>query len=725
MERGERSGIWVSGWHRMGYTYSDGSLMSEMLVKGIKKLHQLVGNAIITNASFIIFGGGATQLLNAAVYAFSSNSSSLSPAKVVTTAPSYPVYKIQTKLFNCRNNRYEGDTSLWKNNSVSQMNTTFIEFVTSPNNPDGKLNKAVLNGSNVKTIHDLAYYWPHFTAIPSPADEDLMIFTISKLTGHAGTRFGGWITAYAWLKCEREEDENCYEILKAAKIEGREGSSYGAYDRYVRLSLIGSQDDFEILIDLRLYNTERYRTRENKFRVRASKTVYLTHSFFLWSLNSLLFMLVRFEFNHETWEPSWSRGAAKEAEKVAGIECSGHGRAYLDGLILNGHNQPLCDCNTCYAGPNCSLFLSNCSAHAESGDPYFLEPFWMGRAESSGILVSGWHRMGYNFMNDGSLISEMLVKYINKLHHVVGNAIISKNGSFIVFGCGSTQLLNAAVYAFSPNSSMDSPAKVVTSAPYYPIYRTQMQLFNSRDYRYEGDTSLWKNNSFSQMNTTFIEFVTSPNNPDGKLNKAILNGSNVKTIHDFAYFWPHFTAIPSPADEDLMIFTISKLTGHAGTRFGWAIIKDKGVYERMSSYLSLNTMGVSRDAQLRALKLLGVVLEGDGTQLFKFAYSTMKNRWTKLKEIFSNSKRFSLQKLSPEYCTFFKTSRDPTPAYAWVKCEREEDRNCYEILKAAKIEGREGSLYSAEDRYVRLSLIKTQDDFDILINYLTKLVHQE
>ncbi|KAF7820321.1 tryptophan aminotransferase-related protein 4-like [Senna tora] len=372
----------------------------------------------------------------------------------------------------------------------------------------------------------------------------------------------------------------------------------------------------------------------------------------------------------ETWEPSWSRGAAKEAEKVAAIECSGHGRAYLDGLILNGHNQPLCECNTCYGGPNCSLFLSNCSADAESGDPYFLEPFWMGRAGSSGILVSGWHRMGYTY-SDGSLMSEMLVKGIKKLHQLVGNAIIT-NASFIIFGSGATQLLNAAVYAFSPNSSLDSPAKVVTTAPCYPVYRTQTQFFNSRDNRYEGDTSIWKQNA-SRVNATFIEFVTSPNNPDGKLTKQILNGSNVKTIHDLAYYWPHFTAIPSPADEDLLIFTISKLTGHAGTRFGWAIIKDEGVYQRMSSYLNLNTIGVSREAQLRALKLLDVVLE----------------------------------------------------AYAWVKCEREEDGNCYEILKAAKIEGREGSLYSAEDRYVRLSLIKTQDDFDILINYLTKLVHQE
>lgn len=77
---------------------------------------------------------------------------------------------------------------MWKNGDAS--NSTLIELVTSPNNPDGQLKKAVLRGQYVKTIHDLAYYWPHYTPILEPADEDLMIFTISKLTGHAGSRFG-------------------------------------------------------------------------------------------------------------------------------------------------------------------------------------------------------------------------------------------------------------------------------------------------------------------------------------------------------------------------------------------------------------------------------------------------------------------------------------------------------------------------------------------------------
>lgn len=66
----------------------------------------------------------------------------------------------------------------------------YIEFVTSPNNPDGCMREAVVNGGEGMVVHDLAYYWPQYTAITSPADHHLMLFTASKCTGHAGSRIG-------------------------------------------------------------------------------------------------------------------------------------------------------------------------------------------------------------------------------------------------------------------------------------------------------------------------------------------------------------------------------------------------------------------------------------------------------------------------------------------------------------------------------------------------------
>lgn len=67
----------------------------------------------------------------------------------------------------------------------------YIEVVCSPNNPDGALRQAVVNrGDQRQVIYDLAYYWPQYTAITGPADHDIMLFTSSKCTGHAGSRVG-------------------------------------------------------------------------------------------------------------------------------------------------------------------------------------------------------------------------------------------------------------------------------------------------------------------------------------------------------------------------------------------------------------------------------------------------------------------------------------------------------------------------------------------------------
>ncbi|XP_058111291.1 tryptophan aminotransferase-related protein 3-like [Magnolia sinica] len=434
------------------------------------------------------------------------------------------------------------------------------------------------------------------------------------------------------------------------------------------------------------------------------------------SLNLFFFYLF---LSHEPeLELTWTKEAALEAEAVASLSCSGHGRAFLDGSI-GSDGKPICECYSCYKGPDCSEFSLECPANAESGDPLFLESYWMQHAASSAVVVAGWHRMSY-VLSDGSSISIKLKTLIQRLHAIVGNA--NTTDRFIVFGDGSTQLLNAAVHALSEAGS-SHPASVVASVPYYTAYARQTEFFKSDEFGWEGDALKWKTTNDSS--TDFVEFVTSPNNPDGQLRQPTLRGPSVKTIHDHAYYWPHFTAIPAPADEDVMLFSISKITGHAGSRFGWALIKDENVYQTMTTYSELNTMGASRDTQLRAFKLLKAVLKDGGNDFFDFGHNRMSDRWLRLNNILSTSNRFSLQKLAPKYCSYFKKITDPSPAYAWLKCEREEEKDCNSVLKAAGIIGREGSFFGAESRYVRLSLLKTPDDFDWLLQRLKALIAEE
>ena len=97
------------------------------------------------------------------------------------------------------------------------------------------------------------------------------------------------------------------------------------------------------------------------------------------------------------------------------------------------------------------------------------------------------------------------------------------------------------------------------------------------------------------------------------------------------------------------------------TLYRWAVIKNEAVFERMTRHIGVASIGVSRDSQLRALKLLKVVLEGEGREIFEFGYETMKTRWEKLIKALAFSKRFSPQEIEPQYCTFFHRLRELSP----------------------------------------------------------------
>ena len=77
---------------------------------------------------------------------------------------------------------------------------------------------------------------------------------------------------------------------------------------------------------------------------------------------NVVFVVLYVQMNSK-WKPDWSKSAAKEAEAVAAVTCSGHGRAYSDGLVVDG--SPVCECNTCFEGPDCSQFSPHCAADVE------------------------------------------------------------------------------------------------------------------------------------------------------------------------------------------------------------------------------------------------------------------------------------------------------------------------------------------------------------------------
>ncbi|KAF7838292.1 tryptophan aminotransferase-related protein 2-like [Senna tora] len=354
----------------------------------------------------------------------------------------------------------------------------------------------------------------------------------------------------------------------------------------------------------------------------------------------------------------------------------------------------------------------------DHGDPTVYETFWRQMGDKTSITIPGWQSISY--FSDATNICWFLepefAKEVVRLHNVVGNAVTE--GRHVVVGTGSSQLFLAALYALSPRDAAE-PISVVSAAPYYSSYPSMTDYQKSGLYKWGGDAESYEKEG------PYIELVTSPNNPDGFVRGSVVNRRQGLLVHDLAYYWPQYTPISSPADHDLTLFTVSKSTGHAGMRIGWALVKDEEVAKKMTKFIELNTIGVSKDSQLRAAKVLRAVSdscdqEREGDSFFNFSYNKMAHRWHHLRAAVQRSGMFSLPSFSPAFCTFFAQVLEPQPAFVWLKCEGEIE-DCESYLRGHNILTRSGKHFGVSPKYVRISMLDTDDNFTHFLDRLSAI----
>ncbi|KAK4568726.1 hypothetical protein RGQ29_004220 [Quercus rubra] len=357
----------------------------------------------------------------------------------------------------------------------------------------------------------------------------------------------------------------------------------------------------------------------------------------------------------------------------------------------------------------------------DHGDPTMYEKYWQQMGDKTTVVIPGWQSMSYfsDISNICWFLEPEFAKQVVRLHKVVGNAVT--DGRHIVVGTGSSQLYLAALFALSPSDASE-PISVVSQAPYYSSYPSMTDCLKSGLYKWAGEA-----HNFSKEGP-YIELVTSPNNPDGTARHSVVNRNKGTLLHDLAYYWPQYTPISSPADHELMLFTVSKSTGHAGMRIGWAIVKDKEVAKRMTKFVELNTIGVSKDSQIRAAKVLKAISDTYehvddsevGETFFDFSYHNMAERWKLLREAVEHSGMFSLPKFPPAFCTFFNQVSEPRPAFAWLKCEKDIE-DCETFLRGHKILTRGGKHFGVGPKYVRISMIDRDENFIRFVKRLSTI----
>ncbi|KAJ9176348.1 hypothetical protein P3X46_011669 [Hevea brasiliensis] len=358
----------------------------------------------------------------------------------------------------------------------------------------------------------------------------------------------------------------------------------------------------------------------------------------------------------------------------------------------------------------------------DQGDPTIFESYWRKMGDKCTTEISGTDCMSY-FSDAGNLcwfLEPQLSDTIKRLHRTVGNAVTEDR--YVLVGTGSTQLFQAALYALSSPSGNES-ISVVCAAPYYSSYKEETEFLQSGLYKWAGDAYAFDKDG------PYIEVVTSPNNPDGAIREAVVNREEGKLIHDLAYYWPQYTSITRPADYDIMLFTFSKSTGHAGSRIGWALVKDKVVARKMTKFIEVSSIGVSKESQLRAAKILGVLIENcqhlgtaDSDNFFEYSQGLLTKRWEKLRDVVKNSQIFSLPKYPQKWCSFTGKYTESRPGFAWLKCKADID---FEILlRSHKILTRGGERFGVGRQYVRISLLSQEEAFNLFLERLSAIKGQ-
>ncbi|XP_042480593.1 L-tryptophan--pyruvate aminotransferase 1-like [Macadamia integrifolia] len=404
-------------------------------------------------------------------------------------------------------------------------------------------------------------------------------------------------------------------------------------------------------------------------------------------------------------------------------------------------------------GTEKKLVSSDSIINLNQGDPTMFEGYWKEKGEKCKTEIEGWHNMSYfaedfagkrNNLNVCWFMLSEFEEEVRRLHHLVGNAVTEDR--YIVVGTGSMQLFQAALYAYAlsfPLEGPDSPhpISVVCAAPYYSSYPPVTDFLKSGLYEWAGDARSFKATS----NEPYIELITSPNNPDGFIREPVVSnrhrdgageegGGKGKEIliHDLAYYWPHHTAITAAPDEDVMLFTLSKATGHAGSRLGWALVKDKEVAMKMVKFLELNTIGVSKDSQLRGAKILRAISDScsqgkhsnlengaeeekvEPENFFEYGRRLMADRWSRLRNVVKDNGIFNLPEYPKQFCNFTGEITETCPGFAFMKAKEEEEgiEDSESFLKEHKILTRGGKNFGSDSRYVRVSLLDREETFN-------------
>jgi hypothetical protein len=314
----------------------------------------------------------------------------------------------------------------------------------------------------------------------------------------------------------------------------------------------------------------------------------------------------------------------------------------------------------------------------------------------------------------------------------------SRSDQLFVAGNGSTQLYKGLVYALV-TSHPDTQFLFVQKIPYFSGHRSAVDtVFNYPNATYQGY------NSPSEVNpepgVVLVEFVTSPNNPNGEKripafnntenNQYIIIGDFVFTSDSFGrngdgYISENLEWLEQYRNNNVLILSYnsaSKQFGHTGDRYGYmwfpmyetsGKITGPSIYKQLNNFLSI-TVGSNLYGSSNFLNLLKPLTKV-GHKIRKYANKSLKRRSELLGKALQNKypgSEICNVKGSP---TMFVKINDP-------RIHLPEVTASDVIFQDTNVKTAPGSEYGggplADDTYVRINIMAFSEDLALFGNRL-------
>lgn len=322
------------------------------------------------------------------------------------------------------------------------------------------------------------------------------------------------------------------------------------------------------------------------------------------------------------------------------------------------------------------------------GNPYIWQEWYIERDISIESRISSLYQLEQP--REGQL--EGVIRSFHS-HH--GHSINLETK--IITGLGSTQVILGLIYALI---SCMKKIKFWEQSPHCTIHRDLVLLCGQE----------WSS-SFKQgiSHEPHVEFVTSPNNPDGSIRTPLTSAPLI--LWDAVYAWPWygytFMKLLSHMKKActnkmcIPIFSFSKTLGLAGERVGYALIPPsiQKAYPTLISayqhYIQTSTFGTCRPGE-GVCRVIAI-----GYKEFPVITERLEQRYDamilKLKELLPK-----IEILSPRGFP-----------YLWLKLT---GMNLHDKLLMFGIKGIAGSSFNATDEHARLSLLISSNTLNLVLN---------